>query len=534
MSNSNSAAVTIAPEFFAHATRDYAEPGWALTRELVQNGKDAPGCTCIEIDHKLEMGADGFPAYVLTVTNGEPMSREILFDKFLALGGSAKANTGSVGGFGRAKELVLCQQSWEIETGEFTVVGVGGNYGFTEGHSHAGTRTRLVLTDAFSGLDYYIRKFLSLCEWDGSIFYNGERQTTNYKAGPATCEYDWGTVHLIDPAATPDPMAMVGMVVVRVQGIPMFSRMEGADTVIVEITKPSTSVLTSNRDAMVWPFYYEFDSFLRKLSQSRLDALKTKWQIKEWHGNKIKVFVQQEMLEAAYESGKTDVIEESEEQQESPAVTTTQLLMKSSLAASTVVKKKQAPHEVTVSGDELAADVIPHVLAANAEHDLLHTDAVVESGGHNHKIGYHFYTANNTGEKVPDWFTPTAMGKYCLKIATFWIETLIKIHGINGVAGEFSVGFVFSKDVNAMWDRKRRIFYINPVLIEENIVNGKKQTIFKKRFPTKADRYRLLSDAMHEFTHSLGEMNHNEAYANLLTKVTGKCLAHSKILTSHV
>jgi len=532
MSNNS---VTIAPEFFAHATRDYAEPGWALIREMIQNGKDAPGCTRIEVEHKLETDNDGVPAYVLTVTNnGEPMSREVLFDKFLALGGSAKANTGSVGGFGRAKELVLCQQSWEIETGEFTVVGVGGNYGFTEGHSHAGTRTRLVLTNAFAGIDYQIRKFLSLCEWDGTILYNGERQTTSYKAGPASCEYDWGTVHLIDPETTPDPAAMTGMVVVRVQGIPMFSRMEGADTVIVEITKPSTSVLTSNRDAMVWPYYYEFDNFLRKLSQSRLDALKTKWQIREWHGNKVKVFVQQEMLAAAYEANKTDVIEESEEQQEVPAITTTQLLLGSSLAARTVVKEKVEPHEVTVSVGELAADVIPHVLAENAEHELHHSDAVVESGGHSHKIGYHFYTANNTGEKVPDWFTPTGMGKYCLKIATFWIETLIKIHGINGVAGEFSIGFVFSKDVDAMWDNKRRIFYINPVRIVETENNGKKQTIFKKRFPTRADRFQLLSDAIHEFVHSLGEMNHNESYANRLTTVTGKCLAHAKSLTSHV
>ena len=62
----------------------------------------------------------------IAVSNdGHPMTPDILVNKFLTLGGSAK--DGGVGGFGKAKEvLVACHLRWSIRTGSLLAEGEGG------------------------------------------------------------------------------------------------------------------------------------------------------------------------------------------------------------------------------------------------------------------------------------------------------------------------------------------------------------------------------------------------------------------------
>ena len=93
--------VKIGPEFFIKAKNDYSDWKWALIREFFQNSIDC-GSRQISIDITYANGKT-----TLTISNdGEPMTEQILTEKLLSLGSSGKGFAGTVGGFGKAKELL--------------------------------------------------------------------------------------------------------------------------------------------------------------------------------------------------------------------------------------------------------------------------------------------------------------------------------------------------------------------------------------------------------------------------------------------
>ena len=94
--------VKIGPSFFAKVFNDYSSWTWAFVREALQNGIDAPGST--EVRFEVQSGTDTTIAFQ---NDGSPMTEEELVGKFLALGESGKNFQGTIGGMGRAKEL-LC------------------------------------------------------------------------------------------------------------------------------------------------------------------------------------------------------------------------------------------------------------------------------------------------------------------------------------------------------------------------------------------------------------------------------------------
>jgi hypothetical protein len=87
------ASFKIGREFFAKAKADYADWRWSWVREISQNSMD---CHSSRIDVTIER--DGANTQIAVNNDGQPMSEDILIDKFLTLGGSAKDD--GVGGFG--------------------------------------------------------------------------------------------------------------------------------------------------------------------------------------------------------------------------------------------------------------------------------------------------------------------------------------------------------------------------------------------------------------------------------------------------
>ena len=119
--------VKIGPSFFVKAKNDYSNWHWAWVRELCQNSIDAPGCDNIIFTFSYDEQSD--ITYAVCENNGSPMTREILLDKFLSIGESGKNFNGSVGGFGKAKELIaFCHNSYTIHTGSFFVSGSGADF----------------------------------------------------------------------------------------------------------------------------------------------------------------------------------------------------------------------------------------------------------------------------------------------------------------------------------------------------------------------------------------------------------------------
>ena len=122
----NAGHVTIGPRFFETAIKDYENPHWAFVREIMQNSIDAGSRT---IHWKFAPSPDG--GLTVTITDdGCGMNRDILVNKLLELGGSGKEfRDGAVGGFGKAKELLLfSQRSYRIETHNLILEGSGADY----------------------------------------------------------------------------------------------------------------------------------------------------------------------------------------------------------------------------------------------------------------------------------------------------------------------------------------------------------------------------------------------------------------------
>ena len=82
-------------------------------------------CGFSRIDVTIERKGEN--TQIAVSNDGQPMSKDILIDKFLTLGGSAKDD--GVGDFGKAKELlVCCHLHWSIRTGSLLAEGEGGEY----------------------------------------------------------------------------------------------------------------------------------------------------------------------------------------------------------------------------------------------------------------------------------------------------------------------------------------------------------------------------------------------------------------------
>src|ERR1700675_3686283 len=95
-------SVTIGPQFFSKAFNDYSNKYWAFAREILQNSID---CGSTEISIRVAEDLSG--GTIVPVNNdGEPMSSDVLVNKLLSLGASGKDFKGSVGGFGKAKEIL--------------------------------------------------------------------------------------------------------------------------------------------------------------------------------------------------------------------------------------------------------------------------------------------------------------------------------------------------------------------------------------------------------------------------------------------
>src|SRR5271157_5796086 len=97
------ASFKIGREFFAKAKADYADWRWSWVREISQNSMD---CGSSQIDVTIER--DGANTQIAVSNDGQPMALDVLVNKFLTLGGLAKDS--GVGGFGKAKELLVLQR----------------------------------------------------------------------------------------------------------------------------------------------------------------------------------------------------------------------------------------------------------------------------------------------------------------------------------------------------------------------------------------------------------------------------------------
>lgn len=477
--------VRIGREFFDKIKLDYADWRFALIREFCQNSFDAPGCGQVDID--ISLAKDG--STILQVSNdGAPMSREVLVDKLLTLGGSGKNFEGeNCGGFGVAKSLLYyCHKSYHIRTGNLLISGSGGSYSVQEDGAHVGGTVSTIVIDGsqVGTLSEQVERFASLAQWQGELILNGKVLATALKKGARRRDLGWAVVYTNQSYAN--------LCVVRLNGQPMFvmsTRFKGC--VLVELTGKAKDVLTSNRDGLTGQYASELGELLTAIAVDKKSALREqRAEYRRYAGEKLKNEAKQPRAAAL------------------------------NLAAILAPGDGMVGCDVASPEESLQAPVaLPGLLAIASQGGIKLVMASKEDEqDRSITVGPEFILKNATGRKLPVHYVPgEKFSAYCRDLIRAWTRVLLKLHQLRDHAAEFSVGFVFDEESEAEHERSSaygRVYYINPARIA-NDTNR-----FEPRYDSLAkSRHWIISVACHEFVHGLGHKEHDEDYAGVLTEV---------------
>lgn len=501
--------VAIGSEFFAKARNDYDNWQWAIVREFMQNSID-----CASKNIRVNVFCKDDVTTMVVENDGTPMTRQILLDKLLCLGGSGKNFEGTTGGFGKAKEILyFCHRSYTIESGDLMVEGNGAVYNLSDGHPCLdGTRSTIVIDGDHAGeILQALDKFASYAQWNGNLMVtDGDDDFVKFhcglRKGSARRDLGFGQVYT--------NKSHKYTMVVRMNGIPMFTYPTGFDRcVVVELAGQSDGVLTSNRDGLRQPYKQELSDFITELSVDKRSALKARDVPRYVHysGSKLSHYNRLDVAK---------VVTGSVSAKPSQDVESVDPIRGVDVDGNQVV---QASVESVESTDKWGS-------SARAYSTSAYTCEVPERVV---TLGTDFILKNETGLKVPNHFDPasTEFSSYSEKLVRIWGRLVLEMHRLFDYEASFSVGFIFDDgDVGATEAQYEKgnygeVYYLNPAEVVEQTRTFSKS--FKKRFKL-TERDRLISIAAHEFVHGLGYGWHDERYANKLTDVLAKVMKHRK------
>lgn len=492
------AQITIGPEFFAKAKNDYADWVWAIVREYYQNSMDAKSSVintyvdCVDGDTRLIVENDGLP-----------MTEDILIGKLLSLGGSGKDfSGGSVGGFGKAKEILYySHRSYVIESGEFRVDGCGAQYEIARGSFFDGTRSTVIIDgDYVDPIKRAVHRFAEFAQWGGVLNLNGERLDCNHLKGSRRRDLGFGVVYTNKSGSN--------QLVVRIGGIPMFSQYCSCDRlVVVELSGRSNEVLTSNRDGLVYPYRGELSNFITELSVDRRSALRDNSpKYERFDGEKFVVNskVSATPARGAASGGVRSNISEI-----------LAIYQGGDCGSSDVTVGGASVGGVEAGGGASVGSVLGGVPFGVLERKFV-------------DVGSEFVIKNESGLVIPSCYRPdsSSFSAYSYKLIRSWGRVLVRLHQLFDVGDSFAVGFLFG-DSEAQHEVGPfgRVYYIAPAKIVEQKSSSSKS--FKKSWKL-TDRGRLITVAAHEFTHGIGYSRHDEDFSTRFTDIMGVVMDNRK------
>lgn len=473
--------VGIGPNFFKKSFNDYRDWKWAMIREALQNSMDAPHSKNIEAWFEVKDGNTIFS----WGNDGDPMSKDILVNKFMTLGESGKDfQDGAVGGFGKAKELlVMCHLRYEIYTGHFYIAGSGGNYTLEErDHCYPGTLTKVTIEgDIREILTSHLVEFLLMAQWNGTVKVNGQIFEAGLHKGSRRREFDWGVVYT--------NKTFLNRLVVRIHGIPMFYRYVDSNKrcVIVELKTGDASVLQSNRDALKYEYQNQLDSFIDELTINKISALRD--------------------VEPAY-------IHYNGEKLSNQHIKAHEVMYDIVAAAYATMPDKKVEEEGEIIVEDHKTSFAPPPKTTTQQ-------------GRRSRINHEFIIKNTTGMEIPVHYLPSEFSDYSRRLIQIWISVILALHDLFNEQATFSVGFTFDEDNEAEFESNADygdIYYINPIQIVKQD-NTNSRSMAKRWKFTSAGRWAILSDALHEYVHgAVGIHGHDELYSSKLTELTGVVL----------
>jgi hypothetical protein len=462
---------------------DYTDRYWAFAREIMQNSLDC-GSTRIDInvsenEHKDETDVE-------VTNNGEPMTEEVLAGKLLSLGSSGKDFQNSVGGFGKAKEILyFAHKEYTIVSGDWSVRGSGAMFDLGRHRPHTpGTTSVVTWNGLFRGtLRDQFKRFIELCgARDCTFTLDGERIRPKLPASTSLRDLEHeGTVW----AKLSAGKFAENLLVVRMGGMPMFvERCDYKHTLVLELQGTGAERLTSNRDGLRYPFSGQLRDFITTLAVDKRTALKVETPVYTRYGG----------------------------------------------------TKLQRPNDDGTPTSGIGAQVVPVVTAARASEPAPMGGAgiLVQPLGRAEApagvLGHEFIVKNCLRLRVPYQFDPDDIhfSDHAHGLVKAWAGCLLELHALHEVDDVFSVGFVFSEDVEAEFESSPeygKVYYLNPCRVLKRR--------FKRRF-RQSERGRIAAIAAHEFVHGgMQQSYHGEEYANRLTNVMSVVCDHWRRFARH-
>jgi len=481
--------------FFTMATKDYRDWQKALWREFFQNSIDA-GATEIKVATDIKTGK------VTISDNGTGMTLDILQNKLFCLGGTEKAS-GSVGAFGKAKELLFFSwPNYRIKTKSLDVTGEHNEYTIKESEKNVnGTRCTIELSEqslestTIETLISHGKFVAGLMETPCNISFDGHPVETTWHRGSFVRDLGWCQIfHTKDDT---DARSLQ----VRINGVWMFSKFIGSDigAVTIEITKNSLECLTSNRDGLQERYQTELDEFLKRLIADTTQALKPEKQIirRKYEGTGvIELAAAREALDESlqnvvrYDAGAiNDSIRD--------------------LSKEMIARLNLEGHESTL-----------------LEHRLAQIGAAAKNSDYAEDWSYDYKDRMALIGYRPDFVTKCESqdDAKCKKfmrsrkanvLALMWTEVVKEVLLSSGNFVSFTCGFTLESDVEAQIEQLdgTYYFYLNPELV----LNGTpyQKAIFKKRRILVED---LKDKAIHEISHIRYEY-HDEGFVAQMARI---------------
>jgi histidine kinase/DNA gyrase B/HSP90-like ATPase len=510
------------PEYFDRVFLEYRDWRMKWWRECVQNSVDARAS---QIDLSVAQAPDG--TWVVSCTdNGKGMTAETVTEKFLKMGGTGKGDrsASSIGGFGKAKELLAFPWiAWEVWTHDVLVTGSGSHYEVTQAPEYLdGTRLQVTMPADKATSTTDAMEFLGRSRIPRVRFYlNGERFSAGgLRRGKLVEEWAFGELYH-------NKSAKRGVVYVRADGMYMFTA-ESFDaqygTLLLELTGDTTKLLMPNREKFQnWENERALRSFISELESEGERTLRKKDKLitEVWEGTG-QISTAQGVSSVLDTVGPLPPVDArgliiSKESAEDLAGTLSNLVE--------VLQYTQGNLTMSPASARIVEEIVHEPLKGQANLDALAQQLVWTPA---------FMVENEVKRlHVPSKFKPDGMNGRMVALAQIWAEACRWVFIQLGRSAEYGVGFVFSDNALAVCKQRDGKFWLllNPLRSVEPLAQlsiPAKGLLYKS---SRDDMKALYARAVHEVTHmDSGYMRHDSSFAAALTDNFAKCSDGFKVM----
>jgi len=477
--------VQIGPEFFKKSKNDYSSWRFAFVRELLQNAIDS-GANEIKVN---VLNEDNSLA-ISCKDNGSGMSKDILMNKLFSLGSSGKDFNNSVGGFGKAKELLyFSQNSYHIHSRDNLVNGIGGKFTIEPAEFYQGTFSKIYIDEQYyyqDTFEQHFREFIISSSYSGKFYLNDELISERVITDELVKQFHFGKVYKTD--------LFKQKIVVRINGLPMFENCTTTDYgLVLELSGKSSDHLSSNRDGFNWSCYTEFQNFLNILAQCSNEC------VRRLEPQIIKYFGKESYMTSMMKSME-DYIDQIEDN-----------LIKEE-AKILIWKAENNISKLDVNElEKLTEKISTKNIVAKLSQDIINIRNYVES---QYQTDYDFEIENHFKTDVNENYLPESFNEYSKKLVENWRNVIKEILKELNIEQNFYVGFIFCNDIIATYRKDGLVcrYMINPF--------GKSD----KEYYKEENYHEIILTACHEIVHSLGIVYHNETFLGKFEEILEKIL----------